>query len=331
MNSHALLAIDDLTVGFDTVRAPVNVLDAISFELARGEIVGLVGESGSGKSVTALATMGLLASTARIASGSIRLGGEDLLELDRETLRRRRGRAMAMIFQEPMTSLNPLFRAGFQVGEALEAHLGITRSEARARAIELMRAVGIPSPEKRVDDYPHQLSGGMRQRVMIAMAIACEPALLIADEPTTALDVTIQAQILALIRRLRDQSGMSVLLITHDLGVVAGMADRVVVLYAGRVMEDAPVRALYARPLHPYTRLLLRSVPRVAVKRDRLVAIAGTTPPPTRMPSGCRFHPRCPDVIERCRAEAPPLAPTADGRRVACWRAGESGLASEAA
>ena len=233
-----------------------------------------------------------------------------------------------MIFQEPMTSLNPLCRAGFQIGETLEAHLGLSRTEARERAIALMRAVGISAPEQRVDDYPHQLSGGMRQRVMIAMAMACSPKVLIADEPTTALDVTIQAQILALVRRLREDTGMGMLLITHDLGIVAGMSHRVVVMYAGLVMEEAPVRTLFAAPLHPYTRLLLQSIPRVGLKAARLHQIAGTTPPPSRFPAGCRFHPRCPDAIDRCRSELPPLETLADGRRVRCWRAHETGLVS---
>jgi oligopeptide/dipeptide ABC transporter ATP-binding protein len=327
----ALLAIDGLTVSFPAGRARATVIEDVALAIGRGEIVALVGESGSGKSVTALATMGLLAPTARRESGTIRLDGEDLAALPPDAMRAHRGRSLAMIFQEPMTSLNPLLRAGFQIGEALEAHLGIPRREARARAVELMRAVGIPAPERRVDDHPHQLSGGMRQRVMIAMAIACEPRLLIADEPTTALDVTIQAQILALIRSLRESRGMGVLLITHDLGVVAGMADRVVVMYAGLVMEEAPVGELFARPRHPYTRLLLRAVPRVAARLARLVQIDGSTPPPTRLPGGCRFHPRCPDAVERCRLDAPPLVARADGRRVRCWRADEPGLASEAA
>ncbi len=328
---NALLAVDGLSVSFPAGRGRARVVDDASFAIGRGEIVGLVGESGSGKSVTALATMRLLSPQAALDAGAIRLEGEDLATLPDEAMRARRGRALAMIFQEPMTSLNPLLRAGFQIGETLEAHLGIGRREARTRAIALMRAVGISAAERRVDDYPHQLSGGMRQRVMIAMAIACEPKLLIADEPTTALDVTIQAQILSLIRELRQLRGMGVLLITHDLGVVAGMADRVVVMYAGQVMEEAAVRELYARPRHPYTRLLLRAVPRVAAKLDRLVQIAGGTPPPTRLPAGCRFHPRCPDAIDRCRVEAPPLTTSPDGRRVRCWRADEPGLASEIA
>ena len=324
-----LLEIDGLGVSFGQART--RVLDAISLSVARGEIVGLVGESGSGKSVTALAAMRLLGATAQIESGAIRLGGEDLLKLKPRDMRTRRGRDLAMIFQEPMTSLNPLFRAGFQIGETLEAHLAISRAQARDRAIELMRAVGIAAPERRVDDYPHQLSGGMRQRVMIAMAIACEPRLLIADEPTTALDVTIQAQILTLIRGLRAARGMGVLLITHDLGVVAGMADRVVVMYAGQVVEEASTVALFGRPRHPYTRLLLRAVPRVTRKLDRLTQIAGSTPPPSRFPQGCRFHPRCPDAVEKCRVAAPPLETDGQGRRVRCWRADETGLASDAA
>jgi oligopeptide/dipeptide ABC transporter ATP-binding protein len=323
-----LLAIDNLSVSFPTGRRRVKVVEDVSLTIGPGEILGLVGESGSGKSVTALAAMRLLAPTARIEQGKIEFEGNDIATLPDHALLALRGQAMAMIFQEPMTSLNPLFRAGFQIGEVLEAHLGVSRREARGRAIELMRLVNIPSPELRVDDYPHQLSGGMRQRVMIAMAMACEPRLLIADEPTTALDVTVQAQILALMRDLRKRNRMGVLLITHDLGVIAGMADRVVVMYAGQIMEEASARALFADARHPYTRLLLRSVPRVAAKLPRLQQIAGATPPPTRFPSGCRFHPRCPDAIERCRVETPPLATAPDGRRVRCWRAGEPGLAS---
>ena len=329
--SGALLEIEDLTVSFPGPQGRLRVLEEVSLSIGRGEILGLVGESGSGKSVTALAAMRLLATTARVEAGSVRLDGRDLADLSKTELLRLRGAEIAMIFQEPMTSLNPLFRAGFQIGEALETHLGMSRSAARQRAIELMQAVGISAPERRVDDYPHQLSGGMRQRIMIAMAMACSPKLLIADEPTTALDVTIQAQILALVRRLRDDTGMGVLLITHDLGVVAGMAGRVVVMYAGLVMEEAPVRMLFAAPLHPYTRLLLKSIPRISVKSERLHQIAGTTPPPSRFPQGCRFHPRCPDAIDRCRADLPPLETLADGRRVRCWRAHESGLPSMAA
>ena len=328
LNAAPVLAINALTVSFPGPIGRMRVIEDVSLSIARGEIVGLVGESGSGKSVTALAAMRLLGPAARVDAGTVRLGERDLYQLSRADLLRARGAEIAMIFQEPMTSLNPLFRAGFQIGETLQAHLGLSRSQAHERAVELMRAVGISAPEQRVDDYPHQLSGGMRQRVMIAMAMACSPKLLIADEPTTALDVTIQAQILNLVRRLRDDTGMGVLLITHDLGVVAGMANRVVVMYAGLVMEEAPVRTLFAAPLHPYTRLLLKSIPRIGVKAARLHQIAGTTPPPSRFPAGCRFHPRCPDAIERCRSELPPLETLADGRRVRCWRAHETGLPS---
>ncbi len=322
------LTIDGLTVSFPGPAGRLRVIEDVSLSIARGEIVGLVGESGSGKSVTALAAMRLLAPTAQVESGSVRLGDRDLASLTKAELLRVRGAEMAMIFQEPMTSLNPLLRAGFQIGETLEAHLGLSRAAARERAIALMRAVGISAPEQRVDDYPHQLSGGMRQRVMIAMAMACSPKVLVADEPTTALDVTIQAQILALVRRLRDDTGMGVLLITHDLGIVAGMSNRVVVMYAGLVMEEAPVRTLFAAPLHPYTRLLLKSIPRVGIKAARLHQIAGTTPPPSRFPAGCRFHPRCPDAVDQCRVHMPPLETLADGRRVRCWRAQETGLVS---
>ena len=324
-----VLAIDALTVSFPGHPKRMRVIEEVSLSIARGEIVGLVGESGSGKSVTALAAMRLLATTARLESGTVRLGERDLYSLSKAELLRTRGADIAMIFQEPMTSLNPLFRAGFQIGETLEAHMGLSRAQARERAVALMRAVGIPAPEQRVDDYPHQLSGGMRQRVMIAMAMACSPKVLIADEPTTALDVTIQAQILHLVRRLRDDTGMGVLLITHDLGVVAGMANRVVVMYAGLVMEEAPVHALFAGALHPYTRLLLKSIPRVGAKAERLHQIAGTTPPPSRFPAGCRFHPRCPDAIAKCHIELPPLETLGDGRRVRCWRAHETGLVSQ--
>ena len=322
------LQIDALTVSFPGANGRLRVIEDVSLSITRGEIVGLVGESGSGKSVTALAAMRLLGATANVDAGTVCLGGRDVYQLSRAELLHTRGAEIAMIFQEPMTSLNPLFQAGFQIGETLEAHLGLSRREAHERAVALMRSVGISAPEQRVDDYPHQLSGGMRQRVMIAMAMACSPKVLIADEPTTALDVTIQAQILNLVRRLRDDTGMGVLLITHDLGVVAGMANRVVVMYAGLVMEEAPVRTLFAAPLHPYTRLLLKSIPRIGVKATRLHQIAGTTPPPSRFPAGCRFHPRCPDATDQCRTQAPPLETLADGRRVRCWRAHETGLAS---
>jgi oligopeptide/dipeptide ABC transporter ATP-binding protein len=324
----SLLAVDDLTVAFSTLRARLTVLEGVRFDIGRGEILGVVGESGSGKSVSALAIMRLLGDQGAIERGRIVLDDVALTDLDDAAMLKVRGREVAMIFQEPMTSLNPVFTVGFQIAEVLMEHLGMARAAAMDRAAELMDEVGIPAARQRLDDYPHQLSGGMRQRVMIAMALACQPKLLIADEPTTALDVTIQAQILDLIRRLRDDHGTAVLLITHDMGVIAEMADRVVVMYAGQVVEQAPVHALFADPRHPYTRLLLRSVPRVHERPKRLRAIEGTIPSPAALPAGCRFHPRCPDALARCRAEPFSLAPYAPDRTVRCWRAGEPGLQS---
>jgi len=322
--SGAVLELDGLTVSFPTRRGRQAVVDDVTFSIGQREIVGLVGESGSGKSLTALSIMRLLPAAARLERGRIALAGTDIAALSPRQMLKIRGSEVAMIFQEPMTSLNPLFRAGFQIEEALITHLRLSRSQARARSIELMRSVGIPSPERRVDDYPHQLSGGMRQRVMIAMAMACRPKLLLADEPTTALDVTIQAQILALIAALRAETGMGVLLITHDLGVVAGLADRVVVMYAGQVVERAPASRLFAAPAHPYTKLLLQSVPKIKHRVGRLNQIAGSTPTPETMPSGCRFHPRCPLAIAKCRSEPPSLDIQPDGSWVRCWRAGET-------
>jgi oligopeptide/dipeptide ABC transporter ATP-binding protein len=321
----ALLDVRDLSVSFQTPRGPVPVLDGVSLSVGEGEIVGLVGESGSGKSVTALTILGLLGEQGRVEAGEIRLDGRDLLPLPEREWLRVRGRQIAMVFQEPMTSLNPLFPVGFQVAEVLEAHLGLGRREALVRAAELLRDVGIPDAGRRARDYPHQLSGGMRQRVMIAMAMACRPRLLVGDEPTTALDVTIQAQILALLRDLGRAAGTAVLLISHDLGVVAAMASRVVVMYAGQVVEEAPARGLFSEPRHPYTRLLLAMVPGVREKRPRLSAIAGSIPAPSAMPVGCRFHPRCPDAIPLCREAAPALDPLGPDRRVRCWRAAEGG------
>jgi oligopeptide/dipeptide ABC transporter ATP-binding protein len=321
----ALLEVRDLSVTFATPRGSVPVLDRISLTVGEGETVGLVGESGSGKSVTALSILGLLGEQGRVEAGEVRFEGRDLVPLTERQWPEIRGRRIAMVFQEPMTSLNPLLPVGFQVGEVLEAHLGLGRRAALARVVELLRDVGIPDPARRAADYPHQLSGGMRQRVMIAMAMACRPRLLIGDEPTTALDVTIQAQILALLRELGRAAGTAMLLISHDLGVVAAMADRVSVMYAGQIVEEAPARDLFARPLHPYTRLLLAVVPRIREKRARLPAIAGTISAPTALPVGCRFHPRCPDAIPRCREAAPALEAYGAGRRARCWRAAELG------
>jgi oligopeptide/dipeptide ABC transporter ATP-binding protein len=316
-----LLEVRDLSVSFTTPRGWVRVLDGVSLTVGEGEVVGLVGESGSGKSVTALSILGLLGEQGRVDAGEVRLDGRDLLPLPEREWLRVRGRQVAMVFQEPMTSLNPLLPVGFQVAEVLEQHLGLGRREALRRAGELFRDVGIPDPGRRLGDYPHQLSGGMRQRVMLAMAMACRPRLLIGDEPTTALDVTIQAQILALLRDLGRAAGTAVLLISHDLGVVAAMARRVVVMYAGQVVEEAPARELFARPRHPYTRLLLAVVPRVREKRARLSAIAGSIPPPSAIPAGCRFHPRCPDAIPLCHEATPALEPAGPARRVRCWLA----------
>jgi len=317
-----VLDIDGLSVSFQTPeRKRLKVLDGVTLQIAPGEVLGVVGESGSGKSVTALSVLRLLGEQGAIDAGRISLAGQDLTRLPESAMLKIRGRHAAMIFQEPMTSLNPVYTVGFQIMEVLVEHLGISGSEARARAIDLMTRVGIPSPERRVDDYPHQLSGGMRQRVMIAIALACSPKLLIADEPTTALDVTIQAQILALMRKLRDETGAAILMITHDLGVVAQMADRVVVMYAGQVVEEGSVTELFARPRHPYTRLLMRSIPLARKKLKRLEVIAGTTPSPASFPEGCRFNPRCPDATDRCRTEPQLLRRFADGRQARCWRA----------
>jgi peptide/nickel transport system ATP-binding protein len=332
-----LLEIRELVTEFRTEQGTVRAVDGVSFEVPRRGTVGVVGESGCGKSVTALSIMRLIAPPGRIASGQVRYGGVDLLALPPAEMRAIRGNRIAMIFQEPMTSLNPVFTVGDQVGEAVRLHQKKSRRDARRIAIEMFRLVGIPSPEERVDAYPHQLSGGMRQRVMIAMALACKPDLLIADEPTTALDVTIQAQILDLLRSLQAELGMSILLITHDLGVVAETCDEVIVMYAGRVVERAKAAELFAHPRHPYTAGLLRSVPSYGeaaegadadgvgvggggasavpaqsgerARRPRLLEIKGMVPPLTALPKGCKFVDRCAYAQERCRAEEPALLP----------------------
>ena len=308
----ALLEVRDLVTEFRTEHGVVRAVDGVSFELQPRTTLGVVGESGSGKSVTALSIMRLVAAPAgRVARGEIRFGGKDLVTLAEPAMRAIRGNRIAMIFQEPMTSLNPVFTVGAQVGEAVRLHQGKSKREARAIAIEMFRKVGIPSPEARVDAYPHQLSGGMRQRVMIAMALACKPDVLIADEPTTALDVTIQAQILELLVELQRELGMGILLITHDLGVVAETCDEVVVMYAGRVVERAPTKALFAAPRHHYTAGLLRSIP---MGRERLQEIPGMVPSLHELPAGCKFADRCPAVQDRCRAEEPALVQLGDAR-----------------
>jgi oligopeptide/dipeptide ABC transporter ATP-binding protein len=314
-----LLDIRGLRVSFATEAGPVPAVRGVDLALAGGETLALVGESGCGKSVTALSILRLIPTPpGSLDAGEILLSGENLLAASEARLREIRGNDVAMVFQEPMTSLNPVLRVGEQVAEAIELHQDVSHEVARARTIEAFVRVGIPAPEQRVDEYPHQLSGGMRQRVMIAMALACNPKLLIADEPTTALDVTIQAQILELIAKLQREFGMAVLLITHDLGVVAETARRVAVMYAGRIVEEADVIPLFERPRHPYTAGLLRSRPRLDVAGGKLVPIEGSVPDALHQPSGCAFHPRCPLAEERCKREEPPL--THDGtHRFACW------------
>jgi peptide/nickel transport system ATP-binding protein len=323
----ALLELVDLRTSFDTSAGTIHAVDGVSFRVPRGGTLGVVGESGCGKSVTSLSIMRLVASPpGRIAGGKILFEGRDLLALPEAEMRALRGKSLAMIFQEPMTSLNPVYTVGQQISEVLRLHEGASDAQARAKSIELLKMVGIPAPEKRVDAHPHELSGGMRQRVMIAMAIACRPKLLIADEPTTALDVTIQAQILDLLARLRRELGMGIVLITHDLGVVAEFVDEVVVMYAGRVVERAKTAQLFAEPLHPYTQGLLASVPGVAHGHDdasrphakRLRTIEGMVPDLAHLPSGCRFRDRCPKAIPRCAEIDPPLLPVRGDRAVAC-------------
>ena len=322
--SDPLLEIRELQTHFFTDAGVVRAVDGVSLSIQPGETLAVVGESGSGKSVTALSVLRLIAEPpGRIVGGSIVFKGRNLLALSSAEMRKIRGKEISMIFQEPMTSLNPVFTCGDQIMEAIVLHEGVDRKEARRRAIEMLRLVGIPLPEQRVDEYPHQLSGGMRQRVMIAMALACRPSLLIADEPTTALDVTIQAQILDLLKRLQQELGMAVLLITHDLGVVAETADRVVVMYAGQVVESCVAREAFKRTRHPYTAGLLASLPQLGAERSTLRVIPGNVPNPARFPQACRFHPRCPAVQDRCRTIDPPVLAFGNGHVSRCWRADE--------
>ncbi|MCB7038943.1 ABC transporter ATP-binding protein [Eggerthella sinensis] len=314
-----LLSVKNLSTEFPVKKGIVRAVEDVSFDVDAGEILAIVGESGSGKSVTSLSVMGLLAEPGHVAGGSMEFEGKDLTKLSEKQYRELRGNDMAMIFQEPMTSLNPVYRVGKQITEAIRTHEKVSKAEAKTRAVDLLRKVGIPSPEARINDYPHQMSGGMRQRVMIAMALACNPKLLIADEPTTALDVTIQAQILDLLRRLRDDTGMAVLLITHDLGVVSETADRVVVMYCGQVVEEADVRELFDHPMHPYTLGLLKSIPRLEDDdTKRLYMIKGMVPNPLEMPPGCHFSDRCDSCMDICRQQIPDLVDL-DGHKVRCF------------
>ncbi|MEW9033134.1 MAG: ABC transporter ATP-binding protein [Planifilum fimeticola] len=318
MPEEALLEISQLKLHFFTDKGVVKAVDGVNLTVKEGEVVGLVGESGCGKSVTSLAVMGLVEAPGRIVGGSIRFGGRDLTQLSHKEMRQIRGNEIAMIFQEPMTSLNPVFTIGNQMVEAVRLHQDVSKRQAREMALEMLKKVGI-SREGILDEYPHQLSGGMRQRVMIAMAMVCRPRLLIADEPTTALDVTIQAQILDLMRSLNREFGTAILLITHDMGVVAEMCDRVVVMYAGQVVEEADVRRMFRATQHPYTSGLLRSIPKLDERRERLYSIPGNVPSPRKMPAGCRFAPRCDRVMEICREAEPELFTIEPGHLSRCW------------
>ena len=317
-----LLRVSNLRTRFHIYEGMVTAVDGINLDVYRGETLGVVGESGCGKSVTALSILRLLASPPAEIQGTILFGGVNLLDLNLDEIRRIRGNAISMIFQEPMTSLNPVLTIGEQISEAIKLHQGVTRQEAWSKAVEMLQMVQIPSPEMRVREYPHQLSGGMRQRAMIAMALSCHPRLLLADEPTTALDVTIQAQIVDLMERLKEEFETSIVLITHNLGLIAEMAKRVLVMYMGKVVEEAPVEDLFQEPLHPYTRGLLESIPWIGKKlktgRRQLQEIPGIVPSLLEMPEGCRFHPRCSRVMNICIKEEPPLVQK-DGRRVLCW------------
>ncbi len=320
--SDPLLEVRDLRTHFRTERGLFRAVDGISFTVGRGRTVGLVGESGCGKSVTSLSIMGLVPQPpGHVEAEAVLFQGRDLLRLSAEERRLLRGGKMSMIFQEPMTSLNPVHTIGRQIVEGILAHTDLSPRAAKDRAVEVLELVRIPSAAARFDEFPHRLSGGMRQRVMIAMALACEPALLIADEPTTALDVTIQAQIIDLLQDLQARLGMAVLIITHDLGVIAEIADEVMVMYAGKIVESALVRDIFEDPQHPYTIGLLGSIPRIDVTRERLATIEGSVPSPNRQPRGCRFSPRCPFADARCREEPPPLRDISPGHQVACWKA----------
>lgn len=319
-----LLEVKDLRTYFYTDDGVVKAVDGVEFEVKAGETIGIVGESGCGKSITAMSILRLIQSPpGKIVSGEILFEGEDLVKVSEKRIREIRGNSISMIFQEPMTSLNPVFTAGYQIEEILKLHQNLDEKEAREKAIEMIRMVGIPNPERIADEYPHQLSGGMRQRIMIAMALACRPKMLIADEPTTALDVTIQAQILDLMNDLKEKLNTSIMLITHDLGVIAEMADHVIVMYSGKVVEDAPTIELFENPKHPYTIGLMSSIPSLAKEGQRLETIPGVVPNPLYLPKGCYFHPRCKYATSECREVQPELVEIAPGHKSACLRAQE--------
>jgi peptide/nickel transport system ATP-binding protein len=320
VSTEALLSVERLRVEFPTRHGNLVAVDEVSLTIARGEVLGVVGESGAGKSLTGAAVIGLIDPPGRIGAGRICLAGRRIDNLPAEALRRIRGREIGAVFQDPLTSLNPLYTVGRQLVETIATHLDLNAGAARARALDLLSEVGIPAPEQRFDHYPHQFSGGMRQRVVIALALAAKPRLIIADEPTTALDVSIQAQIIALLRRLCREHDTAVMLITHDMGVIAETADRVAVMYAGRIAEIGPVAEVIHRPQHPYTRGLMGSIPSIVAEREELSQIDGTMPRLTAIPTGCAFHPRCPQAFERCRRERPELMP-AGVTRAACWLA----------
>jgi peptide/nickel transport system ATP-binding protein len=326
-----ILEISNLKTYFFSDSGQVPAVDGVDFYIREGETLGIVGESGCGKSVTSLSIMRLLEHTpGRVVDGSIRFEGTDLLSLSENAMREIRGNEIAMIFQEPMTSLNPVFKIGDQIGEAVRLHLKLDKKQAREHVMNMLKLVGIPRAKEIMDEYPHQLSGGMRQRVMIAMAMSCEPKLLIADEPTTALDVTIQAQILDLMKKLKEEKGTAIMLITHDLGVVAEMCDRVVVMYAGKVVEEADVYEIFENPQHPYTKGLLNSIPKLRQKTDRLESIPGNVPIPANMPIGCKFAPRCSQAMDICWEQDPDLMQIAEGHQCRCFLLYENELAKEA-
>ena len=319
MQEHTVLQVNNLQTSFNTDKGEIRAVDGVSFAVPKGKTMGIVGESGSGKSITALSILQLLATNGHVKGGEVLFKGQDLVKLTDKQMRNIRGNQISMIFQEPMTSLNPVSTVGQQISETLRIHKKLSKKEAMTQTIDMLKLVGIPSPDKRVKQYPYELSGGMRQRVMIAMALACNPEILIADEPTTALDVTIQAQILELIKDLQNRLGMSVIMITHDLGVVAETCDYVAVMYAGQVVEYADLRTLFKNPKHPYTLGLLNSLPRHDIEQDKLIPIKGVVPNPYDMPKGCRFAPRCPTATVHCNEKPPELLETNDDAQIRCW------------